>query len=320
MSDLVLAQSAFSFDTIKSHADWMERGKLLAHMERHVQFAIGDWLNFGREKYERGRYEDGLKLFAPVKYRTLEAWSGVARAYETPMRIGSLSFNHHQVAATLEMEERDGVLQLAAAQGWSVSELRGHIASQRHSVERPPLPDGKFRCLVVDPPWPMQKIEREVRPNQAAVLDYPTMSLDEIRDFPIPDVAADDCHLYLWTTHKYLPNAWRIAEAWGFRYQCQMTWIKNVGMTPFSWMYSTEHALFCTKGNLKLERMGMRLDFTAKVRGHSAKPEEFYELVRQASPGPRLDVFSRREIEGFQGYGNELPAGNELGREPPKAA
>jgi hypothetical protein len=28
-------------------------------------------------------------------------------------------------------------------------------------------PDGKFDVIVIDPPWPMQKIERDVRPHQA---------------------------------------------------------------------------------------------------------------------------------------------------------
>src|SRR3990172_8206847 len=30
----------------------------------------------------------------------------------------------------------------------------------------PPLPAGTFRCHVVDPPWPIAKIPRKVRPNQ----------------------------------------------------------------------------------------------------------------------------------------------------------
>jgi hypothetical protein len=39
------------------------------------------------------------------------------------------------------------------------------------------MPDGKFGTIVIDPPWPMQKIEREVG------FDYPTMSEDELRAF-----------------------------------------------------------------------------------------------------------------------------------------
>ncbi len=71
------------------------------------------------------------------------------------------------------------------------------------------LPTGKYSCLVVDPPWQMQKIERDVRPNQVE-FDYPTMNEEELKAFPLPDFSADDCHLYLWTTQKHLPLALRI--------------------------------------------------------------------------------------------------------------
>jgi N6-adenosine-specific RNA methylase IME4 len=179
-------------------------------------------------------------------------------------------------------------------------------ARQRAEVKARPveLPVGKYSCIVIDPPWPMEKIERDERPNQVG-FDYPTMTEEELQAFALPEFAADDCHLYLWATHKFLPMALRLAEHWGFRYQCLMTWVKNVGFTPFSWMYSTEHVLFCRRGSLRLEKLGMRLDFAAKVREHSRKPDEFYDLVRQASPGPRIDVFSREVRDGFDQWGKE---------------
>lgn len=164
----------------------------------------------------------------------------------------------------------------------------------------------KYRCIVIDPPWPIQKIERDVRPMQGKALDYPTMNIAELTDLAVLEQAdPDGCHLYLWVTHKYLPDGLRLMEAWGFRYQCVMTWIKNVGFTPFSWMYSTEHVLFGRLGSLDLLRLGMRLDFTGKVREHSRKPDEFYDLVQQASPGPRLEMFARQPREGFEAFGNE---------------
>lgn len=167
------------------------------------------------------------------------------------------------------------------------------------------LPIGKYSCIVIDPPWQMQKIERDERPNQVE-FDYPTMNEDQLKAFALPDMAADDCHLYLWTTQKHLPLALRLADHWGFKYQCLMTWVKNVGFTPFSWMYSTEHVLFCTKGSLPLLQKGRRLDFGGKVREHSRKPDEFYDLVKEVSPGPRIDVFSREKRDGFDQYGNEV--------------
>jgi N6-adenosine-specific RNA methylase IME4 len=184
---------------------------------------------------------------------------------------------------------------------------RAENAARRAEILNGPvcIPEGKYRCLVIDPPWPMEKIERDERPKQVG-FDYPTMTESELAAFPLPEYAAPDCHLYLWTTHKFLPMALRLAEHWGFRYQCLLTWVKNVGFTPFSWMYSTEHALFCRTGNLPLRALGKRLDFAAPVREHSRKPEAFYDLVRAVSPGPRLDIFSREHHAGFAQYGNEV--------------
>lgn len=170
-------------------------------------------------------------------------------------------------------------------------------------------PDGKYQCIVIDPPWPMKKIEREERPDQGVELDYPVMTLEEIADdalVPVRTLAADDCHLYLWVTHKFLPAGLELLDTWGFRYQCVMTWRKNVGITPFSWMYDTEHVLFGRRGNLPLDRLGLRLSFDAPVKGHSVKPDVFYERVVQASPGPRVDMFARRPRTGFTVWGNEV--------------
>ncbi|MFZ2035419.1 MAG: MT-A70 family methyltransferase [Dehalococcoidales bacterium] len=181
------------------------------------------------------------------------------------------------------------------------------IAAAKKSLSREiPLPVKKYRTIVIDPPWPMGKILRDSRPLQTD-FDYPVMDTFEISMLPIESLSnPDGCHIYLWTTQKFLPSALEDLKNWGVEYQCIMTWVKNVGFTPFSWMYSTEHCLFGHIGSLPLLRMGLRLDFEAKVREHSRKPEVFYDLVREASPGPRLDMFSREQHAGFDQYGNEV--------------
>ena len=126
-------------------------------------------------------------------------------------------------------------------------------------IENVPLPENKYRTIVVDPPWPIEKILREERPLQDS-FDYKPMTLEEIEAFNITDIAADDSHLYLWTTQKHIHNAFHILEVWGFKYQCMLTWVKNVGFTPFSFMYSTEHVLFGRRGSLDLLQKGLRLD------------------------------------------------------------
>jgi N6-adenosine-specific RNA methylase IME4 len=166
-------------------------------------------------------------------------------------------------------------------------------------------PNGKFKTIVVDPPWPVKKILRDDRPNQTE-FDYPTMTEEELFDIPVFQYADENCHLFLWTTHKFLPLGLQMVEHWGFKYQCLLTWVKNVGFTPFSWMYSTEHVLFARKGNLDLLKLGERLDFEGKVREHSRKPDEFYSLVERVSPALRLDMFSREKHSGFEQYGLEV--------------
>ncbi|HEX5995994.1 MAG TPA: MT-A70 family methyltransferase [Jiangellales bacterium] len=217
-------------------------------------------------------------------------------------------------SATPEPEPLD-IVATMVAQG--LDEKAKAKAKARERVPEPvaepvPPPPGRYRCIIIDPPWPMQKIERDERPNQGVELDYPVMSLDEIADerhVPVRMLADEDCHIYLWVTHKFMPAGLELLDAWGFNYQCVMTWRKNVGITPYSWMYDTEHVLFGHRGGLKLNRMGLRLSFEAPVQGHSVKPDVFYERVTEASPGPRVEMFARRERDGFVAWGNEVTNG-----------
>lgn len=175
-------------------------------------------------------------------------------------------------------------------------------------TEPVPPPPGRYRCIVIDPPWPMPKIDRDERSDQGRALNYSTMTPDRLADeewLPVRSSADENCHMYLWVTHKFLPLGLELMEKWGFRYQCVMTWRKNVGITPYSWMYDTEHVLFGRRGDLQLLRLGLRLSFDAPVTGHSVKPDVFYDRVREASPGPRLDMFPGVAHDGFEPWGLE---------------
>ena len=53
-----------------------------------------------------------------------------------------------------------------------------NVAARKSTGSRQAMiPDGRYGCIVIDPPWPMEKIEREVRPNQVD-FEYPTGSAD----------------------------------------------------------------------------------------------------------------------------------------------
>jgi len=60
----------------------------------------------------------------------------------------------------------------------------------------------------------------------------------------------------------------------------------------------------CTLGNPRNRPLPSSFDGIA--RDHSRKPDEFYEIVTNHTPGAaRCDLFSRETREGFIGWGNE---------------
>jgi N6-adenosine-specific RNA methylase IME4 len=168
---------------------------------------------------------------------------------------------------------------------------------------------GPFDVVVIDPPWPMQKIDREERPNQDA-FDYPTMTVDELAAFWKRDMARKikaDCHLFIWTTQKFLPVAIKFLDTITFRYVLTMVWHKPGGFQPVDLpQYNCEFVLYARQGApVFVDTKQFDCCFSAPRRQHSRKPDLFYDTIRRVTGGSRVDVFSREERDGFATYGNE---------------
>lgn len=153
-----------------------------------------------------------------------------------------------------------------------------------------PVPEGKFSTIVADPPWRYGNTST----RGAAEDHYETMSIEELCDLDIArERAADQSHLYLWATAGHLPEAFTVMEAWGFTYKTYLVWVKpQMGMGNY-FRVSTEVVLFGVKGGMRTNDRGLMNYFEARRGKHSAKPPAFRELVKRASPGPYLELFSR---------------------------
>lgn len=167
----------------------------------------------------------------------------------------------------------------------------------------PNFPDGPFRAIVLDPPWPIEKIEFDRRGKETMAMDYRMMSLQEIGQLPIPDLAdKEGSHIYLWVTHHLLPEGLKLFDRWGVRYECVLTWNKPTAQ-PLWWRFLTEHCLFGKIGSLAPLNKGQAVSFSAPQQKHSHKPDQFFELVRKVSPDRRLTMFDG-EREGFVQWGH----------------
>ena len=181
-------------------------------------------------------------------------------------------------------------------------------------------PSMRYAAIVADPPWPIvwtagrwrRNGRGEVHNNGKRALDYQTMTVDEIAALPINELAEADAHLYLWTPDRWLidGDAARIARAWGFSPLRLIVWHKpSPGLGHFP-RPAHESVIVCRRGSLPF-RVGDVPSVqkwnrpTGWTHVHSSKPDAFLDLVEQASPGPYLELFARRNRFGWDTWGNE---------------
>ena len=289
-----------------SFEEWEHVGERLAALERGLQWAIGDWLNYGSRKYARGRYETLAASFGLEK-ETVRKYAQVAAAYESGIRIPSLTFLHHQIAAALPAQQQQALLLEAGRRGWSASRLKRAIRDLS-TVAPAAFPAGKYRVIYADPPW----CYRNSGFDQSADSHYPTLTLDQICDLEqegrrVRDLATGDTVLFLWVTSPLAPAAFQVIEAWGATYKAMLVWHKdrspNIG-----WFVRTEHELLliATYEANTHPKMQPQSAIHAPVGAHSAKPDIVYELIEEMYDGPYVELFARSERVGWHSWGNQL--------------
>lgn len=200
-----------------------------------------------------------------------------------------------------------------------------------HFTDITAMPEKHYACVVADPPWHHKSYSIKGQARSPS-RHYSTMSLADICALPVTNACARDCHLMLWTTQPHLEQAFTVLKAWGFKYSsCFMFWIK---LNPHSGdaIWITERDLhrgmgFTTRKNVEIVLLGRRgspkrlnkstLDviFAAR-RQHSRKPDDFYTAVEGYCDGPRLDLFTRQERDGWDSFGDEFDKFGPMKLEP----
>jgi len=173
----------------------------------------------------------------------------------------------------------------------------------------------RYATIVADPPWIYAEPHvsfpgapgRQRRVTKP--LPYAQMPVEAIKHLPVGDLAEPNAHLWLWTTNRYLRDAFDVAAAWGFAFRQVVVWRKTGSPSPFAASVAPNHAeflLFCARGSLPLlTRLASNVVDAPKQYAHSRKPEVFVDLIESVSPGPRVELFSRRHRLGWDVHGFE---------------
>lgn len=175
---------------------------------------------------------------------------------------------------------------------------------------------GRFGTILADPPWQFMNRTGKVAPEHKRLRRYTTMTLEEIMELPVADIAAQQSHLYLWVPNALILEGLEVMKRWGFTYKTNIVWYKirkdggpdgrGVG---FYFRNVTELILFGTRGNLRTFGPGRRQVniIISRKREHSRKPDELYDIIEQCSPGPYLELFARHYRPGWVQWGDEAP-------------
>ena len=174
----------------------------------------------------------------------------------------------------------------------------------------------RFATILADPPWQFVNRTGKIAPEHRRLSRYGTMTLPEVMDLPVIDIAKPTAHLYLWVPNALLPDGLAVMKAWGFTYKSNLVWHKvrkdggsdgrGVG---FYFRNVTEVILFGTRGKnartLAPGRRQVNLLATRK-REHSRKPDEQYRILEGCSRGPYLELFARGEHEARKIHGGHF--------------
>lgn len=167
----------------------------------------------------------------------------------------------------------------------------------------------KYNIIYADPPW---RYWESGNKNQSE--HYSTMTIEDICNLPIKDIAANDSVLFLWVTYPILDSAFKVIESWGFKYStAAFVWVKKnkTADTPFfgcgAWTRAnSELCLLATRGSVQ------RLDATisqvieSPIEEHSKKPDVVRDLIeRLVGKLPRVELFCRHPADGWDVWGNE---------------
>ena len=186
----------------------------------------------------------------------------------------------------------------------------------------------KYQIIYADPPWPEAGGIMTTRCYKTKIPGehlkcFKTMSIEEICNLPIKQIADTNCVLYLWVTARHLPFAFAVMDAWGFKYiNIGFTWMKknknnpNPAFCTGAWTkQNVELCLFGTKGKCYhlLKSHAVNSAIYEPREEPAKKPAIIRTRIEQLFGNiPRIELFARQKTKGWDTWGNEVQCDVEI--------
>lgn len=178
----------------------------------------------------------------------------------------------------------------------------------------------KYNLIYADPPWQYRDACKSGK--RGAGFKYPTMKVEEICRLPVWELAdQQSCLLAMWWVPTMVEEALAVMKAWGFRLMTMkgFTWHKTnvrAGTTAMGMGHmtraNTEDCLFAVRGRMPKRMAGNIIQhFSAPRLEHSAKPPVVREKLESLLGNvPRIELFCRGSVEGWDTWGNQAETNN----------
>ena len=279
---LALAYKFKEFEVEKVKARQGTRNDLV-ESETNIAPLVGRSEDLENKIRERGALSEIAKR-AGVSHTTAEQYDAIQRkgTEEQKAEVASGNVSIKKVYTQIQKAER---LETNKAAEW---------------------PKGKYRVIYADPPW---QYGDERSGMGGAVDHYLTMSLEEIKALPVKDLSEDNAVLFMWVTAPMLMKEGNeVLDAWGFTYKTNIVWDKVRANLGNYTSVRHEHLLIATKGSGVPDNT-TRIDSVQTIERtgrHSEKPKEFRNIIETLyTYGNKIELFARKQTEGWDVYGNK---------------
>ncbi len=191
------------------------------------------------------------------------------------------------------------------------------------------FPKKKYQIIYADPPWSYQSFSGKSKKNflnkkriwGIAESNYATMSMEQLKQLPIQNITNDNCILFMWATFPNLQQALDLMKAWGFEYKTvAFVWEKldKTNNTPkkygLGWYTRSncEIVMLGRKGKFDRQSASIQQIIKSTISKHSQKPNEVRQrILRLCGDLPRIELFARTKIHGWDTWGNDEKLQNE---------